>query len=203
MPRWAWPLAILLIAAGAAAGYFTVPHYQPPQEAGEARLRDRAAAYYQSSRRFDMAGMARLYTPAYQLGKDGKLGKIVEANRLQRSRTSADKLGEYEAMARGIEPAQIDTVIEGEWAVTSGTAALPADGENAGKRMPLETIVWVRSAGDWWVYQLQNDELLHYGNPPDFARKVLAKDSFKPAEVAADPPAAEVPAPDSGAGGGS
>jgi hypothetical protein len=199
MSRWVWPLSILLVAAGAAVGYLSVPHYNPPHNAGEPRLRERAAAYYQASRRFDMQGMARLYTPAYQLSKDGKLAKIVEANNLQRSRSSEAKLREFEAAARGIDPAHIETQVDGDWAVTSGTANLPAADGKPAQRVPLETIVWVRSAGDWWVCQMQYDEIRSYGNPPDFARNLLSRDTYKPAEIAANPPA-DTPQPEDSGG---
>jgi hypothetical protein len=63
----------------------------------------------------------------------------------------------------------------------------------------LESIVWLRVDGDWWIYLLEPDELNCYGNPPDFARSVVARRSFRPEEAGAiagapSPPPAK-PAP--------
>lgn len=174
MPRWVWPAALLIVIGGALAGYLSVPHYRPPNSADEARLRERAAEFYRASRLFDMAAMVRLYTPARQLGDTAQLDGLVRQRRADIARMKPETRWQHEQAAAGVNPDKLELRIEGDWAVTSGTAALPASADHAGSEVPLESIVWLKTDGDWWIYLLHPSELVCYGNPPDFARVYVA-----------------------------
>jgi hypothetical protein len=174
MPRWAWPVAILIVLLGAAAGYATAPRYHAPQAADETRLKQRAVEYYRAARRLDMRGMAQLYTPAHQLQQQGGLAELVAQNIVERSKMQPQRLAEQDIAAGAIDAGKIEVEANGDWAVTSGRYTIPAVGKDPAMPAPLEPVVWVRTDGDWWVYLLEADELACYGNPPDFARKHVA-----------------------------
>jgi hypothetical protein len=206
MPRWVWPAALLIVIGGAVAGFLSVPHYRPPHQADEARLRARAVALYRASRRFDMAAMAKLYTPAHQLQSGDKLRKLVDKLAQDAARATPAAREATEAAARSVTADKLKLRLEGDWAVTTGRFTMPGEHGKAGVEVPLEPIVWVRTDGDWWVYLLEPDELSCYGNPPDFARNIVATRKFDPTQAGAiagapeaQPPAA---APASGAGRG-
>jgi hypothetical protein len=175
MVRWAWPTAFLLIAAGALAGYLSVPHYRPPRSADEARLRERAVEFYRASRRFDMQGMIKLYSPARQLSDTVALNELIAKRNADVAGLKDSVRQEFELAAAAVSSEQLALKIEGNWAVSGGRADLPERQGRTATSVPLENVVWVRSDGDWWIYFLHPAELSCYGNPPDFALQHVSR----------------------------
>jgi len=168
----ALPIIVVVLAVIAAVvGWFTAPRYRPPEQADKARLMERAVAYYKASRLLDYETMCQMYTPAHQLAEAEALRSMIE-EREETRRALADKtLEDLQFSADSISAEHIKLEVEGGWAVASGTYMMA--GESGSFPLPLEHTVWVRDAGDWWIYSLKSEELNAYGNPPDFAREKL------------------------------
>jgi hypothetical protein len=178
MPRWFWPLAALCIVWGAVGGYLTVPHYYRPPSDGYARLRDRAAQYYRASHQLDLAAMQLLFTPAHQLGSAKELQKVAQANRERLKDESPGMVKSQAAEAANILPQNLKVQAEGDWAVVTGSYQVPGTKDNPSLTLPVKPSVWVRTNGDWWTFLEEPDELACYGNPPDFARDIVARHNF-------------------------
>ena len=178
MPRWFWLAAALITLGGAAAGYFTVPHYYRPHDSGEARLRERAVQYYRDQLTFNLGAMQPLMTPAHQIGSTDALKKLAQKNRDETSKARPELVKAQQALADALKPEALDVQIDGDWAVVGGNYTVPAEGNNQPLTLPLTKSVWVRRAGDWWNFLLEADEVACYGNPPDFAREIVARHNF-------------------------
>lgn len=166
----ALPIIVLVLAILAAvAGWLISPRYRAPADDGEARLRQRAVEYYRASRELDYATMCQLFTPARQLAEAEQLrGEIADKRDTYQALADATKQ-DLEFAAGSITEERIDLQVEGDWAVVGGTCDIA--GESGPRALPLTETVWVRNAGDWWLYSLTYEELNAYGNPPDFARE--------------------------------
>ena len=199
MRRTLWIVIIgVLVGAlgGAAAGWLTAPRYQPMVDCGEERLRERAAEFYRAAHLMDYWTMVRHYTPAWQQADADNLRKLAD-DRLQMYSTFKDKTrADMQRGSDSIAAKDIEVEREGDWAVTRGEAIIyEGDLEIP---FPLEELVWLRTGGDWWVYQRKYPELRAYGNPPDFARELLIHRSESGLEtgVMQMPRDAEEPAPE-------
>jgi hypothetical protein len=168
----ALPIIVLVLAVLAVgAGWLTTPRYRPPAEADEERLMERAVAYYKASRLLQYEAMCQMYTPARQLAEAEALRSVIDERQATR-RALADKTIEnLQFSADSVSAEHIELKVEGDWAVAGGTYMMA--GESGTFPLPLEDTVWVRDAGDWWIYSLKFEELNAYGNPPDFARQKL------------------------------
>jgi len=156
---------------GAAAGWLTAPRYRPTVDCGEQRLRERAAEFYRAAHLMDYRTMVRSYTPAWQQADADNLRKLADDRARMYSTFKDETRTDMQRGADSIAPADIEVEREGDWAVTRGEAVIyEGDLEIP---FPLEDLVWLRTGGDWWVYQRKNPELRAYGNPPDFARELL------------------------------
>jgi hypothetical protein len=178
MPRWFTVVAALLICGAGAAGYATVPHYYRPASNGEDRLRERAAEYYRQAHLLRLDEMQKFFTPAHQVGTAEKLLKESAKNREASAKASKTTLEQLKKSVQSITPESLELQRQGNWAVTGGSYVVPGEGGNPSVPIPLENVVWLRTSGDWWVYVLEENELACYGNPPDFARGVVAKRAF-------------------------
>jgi len=168
----AFPFIVLALAILAGiAGWLTTPRYRAPGDSGDDRLRQRAVAYYRASRLLDFEGMSRLFTPARQESQTDYLRDNIREKRETYNSLSQSTRDDLQFSADSISPDRLTLKVDGDWAVTSGTCDMRMDGDPV--RAPLADIVWVRNAGEWWVYSLTNEELNAYGNPPDFARKTF------------------------------
>lgn len=165
---------LLLLAAG--LGLAAAPRYHPPADSGEARLRERAAGFYRAQRLFDYLSIARYFTPARQHVEGIELARFAAGRAAQRRGFDKQTIADFEKSAATITPDSIEVELDGDWAVTRCTCTVIVEGVEV--PMPLDAEVWVRSGGDWWVYQLTNAELEAYGNPPDFARSLVSNRDF-------------------------
>jgi hypothetical protein len=171
-------IALLVVLLAAALGTLSAPRYRPPADNGETRLRQRAAQFYRAQRLLDFATMGQLYSPAEQLDKRLELRKLaVERAQMKRS-FDKDTLEGLQKSADTVDAAKLTVQLDGDWAVTGGEYSVHTEGQVVPAK--LDDLVWVRTGGDWWLYQLSNAELNAYGNPPDFARKLVAKREFNP-----------------------
>lgn len=152
-------------------GWNSVPHYRPPAGSGETRLRVRAAKYYQASRLFDSLAMAQLYTPAKQLAEQQDLLKDGDKYLASFSLMDESNQASLRKAAQSITPESLDVELEGNWATTWGEYLLPT--ANSEITVKLDILVWVRSAGDWWIYTWTLPEIAAYGNPPDESYELL------------------------------
>lgn len=189
--RWTLRLGIGIVLAaalaGAAAGYLTAARYRPPADDGEGRLRERAAQFYRASQVMDFWSMVRLYTPAWQQADGASLRQQADEKQRIYGTFKDETRADMVRTADSISAADIEVERDGDWAVTRGETILyQGDLEIP---FPLNELVWIRTGGDWWVYQRKNPELLAYGNPPDFALKLLKLQS----EAGDDPSAIEIP----------
>jgi hypothetical protein len=184
-------LSLLVIIAGLALGYFIAPKYQPPNEAGQGRLRKRAEKFYRALRQMDYGEVARMMTPARQFAETATLRDAVKATQQRQGKLSADTRTSLGKAADSIKADQLDIRIEGNWALTSGSGEVYESGSPV--TLPLEDLVWICINGDWWNYDMTNAELAAYGNPPDFARNALMAKKNKPAVHDLSAPAAESP----------
>ena len=162
------------LALGALVGYLAAPKFHAPGGPSEQRLKERATEYYKAMRRGDMSAMNRLKTPARQIWEE-QLLRDAAAKSDERLRTTFSKqaLENMERGAQSVSPDNIETRIEGNWALTSGSSFVYDSGQPLA--FPLDQLVWVYDHGEWWEYELRPRELNAYGNPPDFARDVLRK----------------------------
>ena len=167
-----FPLILLAIVAACAwAGWQSVPHYQPPAAADEARLRQRAAEYYRATRVFDMQAMARLYSPARQAADAQALLADIELKRGMWQQLDQESRSNLEVSAESVDAAALDVSIDGDWAETSGTCSYPAG--NSQVEVTLDRMIWIRTGGDWWIYTWKTPEIAAYGNPPLEAMELL------------------------------
>ncbi|MCB1188181.1 hypothetical protein KDL29_13540 [bacterium] len=172
-----WLLSLIVIAVAAMLGMRNSAVYHPPADSGEARLQERALQFYRASARFDYYTMVQLYTPAQQTADSAELNK--KARRWKDSfETDFDEAhrNDLEQTAADLSVDDMDIQVEGDWALIKGEHNVHVEGQVVS--MALDPTVWVRSGGDWWMYQMSNPELVAYGNPPDFARKVIFKREF-------------------------
>jgi len=165
-------LALLCLLA-AVLGFAAAPHYRPPAESGEARLRARAVQFYRAQLSFDFWGIAQCYTPAQQLAQASKLADFAASRASQRQGFDEATLKDLQRSADTVTADKLTVQIEGDWAVTGGTVEVVVEGGQV--PYPLEQEVWVRTGGEWWMYSMSNEEMAAYGNPPDFARQLLTK----------------------------
>jgi len=202
MPRWFPAIAVLLIAGGAAAGYFSVPHYYRPASSGEARLRERAADYYRDSVSMQLDKMQRFFTPPHQLDDTKDLLKRSGEIRKERDKSPESMLGPLRQQAESIKPEELTVDSDGTWAVVGGSYTVVGKGKDPSVSIPLSKTVWVRRAGEWWIYLLKPSELACYGNPPEFARQIVASPGYdheqgmlkgKRVPTPGEPPAASPP----------
>jgi hypothetical protein len=172
-------LILLLALIGAAAGYFTAPRYRAPANSGEERLRARAEAYYRALQVKDATTIVTSYTPARQLKEREELRQRARHEEQMFSRfepATQDKLRESSLTIRADE---LEVQLEGDWAVTNGNITVhPIETEpERMAQIPIGEVVWLRTGGDWWIYEWRMSEIQAYGNPPDFALKLLKKQS--------------------------
>lgn len=154
-------------------GWNSVPHYRPPKDSGEARLRERAAKYYKATRLFDYLAMSQLYTPAKQVAQQQEL--LEDNEKYLASFSMFDETNQAGLLksAQSITPDSLEVKLEGDWAATWGVAKYPT--ANTELTIQLEKMVWVRSGGDWWIYTWTLPEIAAYGNPPDESYEMLKK----------------------------
>jgi len=169
-------LVVLMAVAGAVAGYLLAPRYQTPAGSSEGYLQERAAEYYRAIQVRDHGTMGRMYTPARQWAESEKLRNMALEQAQMFQNFKPETRATFEATAGSINADSIEVELEGDWAVTTGTATTDAGGTPV--PIGLGEVVWVRNSGEWWVFSMTYDELNAYGNPPDFARKIL-KDQAK------------------------
>ena len=213
-------ISLLVIIVGLALGYYIAPKYQPPKEAGQGRLRKRAATFYRALRQMDYLGATRLMTPARQYAEAAQLRVEAQATKSRHDKLSAESQASLTKNADSIQAEQLSIRVEGDWALTSGLSDVYEGGQPV--RLALEDLVWICVDGDWWNYDMTTAELAAYGNPPDFARDVLLVKKNKPTTRDLSAPPADLlpkeaapadksaaaqagaggsePAPDSGAG---
>jgi hypothetical protein len=161
----AFPFIVLVLAVLAAvAGWLATPRYRPPADDGEERLAARVVQYYQASRVLDYAAMCQLFTPARQLADTDQLHRGIAEKRAALKAMGPAALKDLQFSADSVTADRIDLEIEGDWAVAGGdcdiavaSGTIPA---------PLPETVWVRNAGDWWLYTMTVAELNAYGNAP-------------------------------------
>lgn len=172
-----WLLPLLGILAGAAVAYAVAPRYQAPPAADEARLRQRAVEYYQASRTFKYDRIVQLFTPAYQMEGSDSIQRLADqfAGKFATFDSATQK--ELRTAAESIKPERLKVLVDGDWAQTSGKYDYGVEGQQV--ELPLEDVVWVRTAGDWWIFQLQNPEILRYGLPPEPIRQALLRPDEK------------------------
>jgi hypothetical protein len=171
-------IIVLVFAGSVAAGYLLQPQHEPAMDAGEMRLRERAEAYYRASRLTDFHSMATHFTPARQYSEMEELRERSETVAKTRAEFPEDQKQEQQKSAEAVSGSELDVQMEEGWAVTSGMSTLYAEG--GALPFKLDQVVWVRNAGEWWVYAMTEAELNAYGNPPEFAREILEKRPFKP-----------------------
>jgi hypothetical protein len=196
---------VLLCACAAVLGFAAAPHYRAPADSGEARLRARAVQFYRAQLLFDFWGIARCYTPAVQRAQMVKLAEFAASRASQRRGFEAETLKGMQTSADTVSADKLDVQLDGDWAMTGGTCSVTVEGGQV--PYTLDQGVWVRSGGDWWVYQMSTEELIAYGNPPDYARKVLMKNKpakggtaeFKLDQPGGAPAAGATPPPQTGA----
>lgn len=174
MLKWIGYSVLTIIVAGLigfTAGYLTTSRYTPPAAADEARLRERAEEFYHGMQLMDFSRMAQIYTPARQLADHAELKQIAADRARSFMHFKPETRAEMMASITTINAGELEVRIEGDWAVTGGNRLMQKDGQDV--PVPLQPLVWMRTAGDWWVYQHKTCDLLHYGAPPDFARDLL------------------------------
>lgn len=190
------------VVLGGAAGFLVSPRYVRPRGNPEARLRQRAQAYYRAMRRGDIGEMVRLETPARQLLDTVRLKHEIAYNDSQRAKFHKTTIDRMERAAASVLADKLVVRIEGDWAVTSGQSTV-YDQQDQPIPFPLDELVWMRAGRDWWEYEMAPVELNAYGNPPDFARNVLRRrrgaqevpsETQPPPEQTASPPAQSAPA---------
>lgn len=170
----AFPILMLVFAlAGALLGWNSVPHYRPPAASGETRLRERAAQYYKATRLFESLKMSQLYTPAKQLAEQADLLQKSEKFLATFAALEESNQSNLRTAADSITPGSLELELEGGWATTWGSCVYPT--ENSQVTIKLDTMVWVRSGGDWWIYTWTKPEIAAYGNPPDASYELLKK----------------------------
>jgi hypothetical protein len=148
--------------------------------------------------------MTQLFTPAQQLAQAEALAKKAAEFRGQFDKSDDKTKADLRYAADSITTDRISVEIDGDWALTNGEYSMPADGGDF--KVPADILVWVRSGGDWWIFQLEDEPLNHYGNPPDKMREPLLTPDLRFGEessitVQADPPPAVPTAPATGAEG--
>ena len=162
-----WLISIAVIALAAVAGWFTAGEYKAPAQAGEERLQERVLEFYASGARFDFESMMRLYTPAQQHADSEALRKKARRWKSMFELDFDDShRADLAATAEAYGDAEFEIRVEGDWALVAGRHDVFADSEKF--RMDLDPSVWVRTGGDWWMYQLSDAELVAYGNPAGF-----------------------------------
>ncbi|MCH7471374.1 hypothetical protein IIA79_00275 [bacterium] len=192
MARYFPVLLVLCTLIAAALGYATAQRYAAPQESGEERLRQRAEALYTAQRLFDVAAIGRIFTPARQHAETDELLDNAAKQAAVFKSFKHETREELKQSAATISGADLEVELEGDWAVTWGKAKYYMDGIEI--PITLEKVVWMRSGGEWWVYQMTDDELIAYGNPPDFAREPLTARGFDPnamLTLTVEPPASD------------
>ena len=172
-----WMIVVVLLAAGlgagAAVGWLRTPHYAPPPLADEARLRERATDFYRAQRLMSFEHMIQLYTPARQLKQEEELAaKLAETEQIFRGFDQA-ALDDQRRSADAVSSETLEVEVDGDWAITTGQATQFAYGSELPR--DLEKQVWVRTGGDWWLYEMMIPELGAYGNPPAEWRKMLER----------------------------
>jgi hypothetical protein len=171
-----WALLFtLVIAAGITAGYLAAPSYHAPHEAGQGRLRKRAEQFYRSLRVMDYGAAVKLMTPARQYGDIKELQKQIASAAEKQAKVNPKARGLLSEAADKINGSDLHINIIGNWALVGGTGQVPDNG--AWVSLKLEDTVWLCVDGDWWNFGLTNPELIAYGNPPDFVRKELLKNT--------------------------
>ncbi|MEZ5339273.1 MAG: hypothetical protein R3F46_13570 [bacterium] len=166
------------MALAALLGWTSAAQYRPPTEAGEARLQERALEFYRASSKFDFETMVRIYSPAMQLAEKTELNR--RARRWGETfEVEFDDAHRQDLLdtAAAISLEEMEFRIEGDWALVTGSHEVHVEGQIV--RMGLDPTVWVRTGNDWWMYQLDDSELIAYGNPPDFARDMIFKRDFE------------------------
>ncbi|MCB1217942.1 hypothetical protein KDL44_11155 [bacterium] len=173
-----WLISVAFVAIAALLGWTSAAQYSPPAEAGDARLRERALEFYQASAKFDFETMVRIYTPAIQVAEKTELNRRArrwgETFQVEFDDSHRQDLLDT---AAAISLEDMEFRIEGDWALVTGSHDVHVEGQIV--RMGLDPTVWVRTGNDWWMYQLDNSELIAYGNPPDFARDRIFKREFE------------------------
>lgn len=200
---------VALAALGALAAWLTMPRYTPPANGGEARLRERAEQFYRAIQIKDHWTLAQLYTPARQIAEAEELRQKAIDEEALFLRFQEDTREQLRANMDTIHADELTVEIEGDWAVTTGNVTVMQNfgEETLPVEIPIGQLVWVRTGGDWWVYKRVNSELNAYGNPPQFALRVLIKESRsgESAETIELTPTPEMPeetAPDGDGAGG-
>ncbi len=166
-----WILPLLGILLGGGFALATAPRYKAPPAADEARLRERAVEYYKASRLFDYAHLARMFSPANQQLNTEEVQRQVAKFGGQFPGFDALTQKNLRDAAAGIKPELLELTVDGDWARTGGKGEYPVEDQTV--QIPLNDVVWVRTAGDWWVYQLLNPEIQYYGLPPEEIRTYL------------------------------
>ena len=189
MPRYFLLWAVLIVIVAGLGGYLLRPRYQPPAESGEARLRQRAVEFYRAQCLVDYGTIARLYTPARQVDEQQELRAEIDKFAETVRHFQPDTLSDLAASAETVTADALEVEIDGDWAVTAGERLIVTEGYEIPTE--LDQVVWVRNGGDWWIYTMTQAELIAYGNPPDFARKLVFHRPFTPVTVPAETPPAE------------
>lgn len=174
--RWLYPAGLVLaLLIGLGIGRLLAPRYVPPADSSEARLKARAVEFYQAGRLFDALKMRQLYTPARQYAESGSLQEEAASQGKIWDTLDASEKQERQASAERITPECLEVELytgdDWGWAVTKGVAPLLVDGKEIPQQ--LDQLVWVRSDGEWWVYDRTINELNAYGNPPDYILKIF------------------------------
>jgi len=198
-------LAAVLIGLGLAVA-LTRPR---PHDETQAELQAKAVEYYKASKVFDFRTMASLYSPAYQQAEAAELRDLAARRVREFSNFKEQTRKDLQYSADSISLESVRVEVEGDWAVSSGTFKMNIDGQD--NNIDLEEMVWLRSDGQWWIYQLKPIELSAYGNPPDRFRQLLLKPKANTftnlrteqtptttGDAGAAAPAAEPPAPAKG-----
>lgn len=178
MAKFGWLISLFVVMAAGAFGWLTARDYKAPAESGLPRLQERAMQFYRASSTFDYETMAQLYTPAQQQADKLELNKL--ARRWKQSfENEFDESHRRDLIstAEALSLEQMEVRMEGDWALVQGQHDIYVEGKVVS--MGLEPSVWVRSGGDWWMYQLSDAELIAYGNPPDFARQAIFTREFQ------------------------
>lgn len=173
-----WLVSAVVVLLAGLAGWQSAREYSPPADSGEERLVQRALEFHRASAVFDYSTMVAMYSPAYQVANAEELRR--KARRWKETFEldfDEEHRADLQSTADALSREDLQIRIEGDWALVKGQHDVYVEGRPV--RMSLDQTVWVRTGGDWWMYQLTNPELEAYGNPPDFARDVIFQQPYK------------------------